>query len=92
MEWQLSPECYKILKKLNVRAINGFWETLAIFERDPNDLSLDHKQLKRNLAGFWKIDIVTDESCAAIYELLKDGDQDIAYFVQVGKKDLLYSE
>ena len=92
MKWQLSPDCYTLLKKLDVRVRNGFWNALKVFERNPNDLTLDHKELKRNLTGFWKIDITEDSKNAAIYELIKEGDDEIAYFIQVGLKKALYNE
>lgn len=92
MKWQLSPEFYKLLKKLDVRVKNGFWDSIGVFERNPNDPVLDHKELKRNLRGFWKIDITEDDACVAIYELIKEGDEEIAYFITVGKKETLYSE
>ncbi len=92
MKWQLSPECYKTLKKLDVRVRNSFWQALEIFEKDPNSPTLDHKQLKRNLKAFWKIDITKDDGCAAIYELIEEGNEKIAYFIHIGKKKLLYKE
>ena len=92
MKYEISRECTRILKRLDVRVRNGFWKSLKVFEKNPNDPSLDHKELKRNLKGFWKIDITEDDKCAAIYELIKEGDEEIAYFIQVGKKETLYSE
>jgi mRNA-degrading endonuclease RelE of RelBE toxin-antitoxin system len=90
MKWQLSPECYKTLKKLDVRIQNSFWQALEVFEKNPDDPTLDHKQLKRSLTGFWKIDITVDDSYAAFYELIEEGSEKIAYFIQVGRKETLY--
>ena len=92
MKYELTGDCRKLLKKLDVRVRNGFWEALKVFEKNPDDPTLDHKELKRNLSGFWKIDITEDDKCAAIYELIQEGDEKIAYFIQVGKKEILCSE
>jgi hypothetical protein len=93
MKWQLSPEFLHLLKKkVDVRVRNGFWDALEKFEKNPNDPSLDHKQLSRNLAGLWKIDITEDDKNAAIYEKIQEGDEEIAYFIQIGDKKTLYNE
>lgn len=92
MKWQLSPEFHDLLRNLDVRVKNGFWEALKVFEKNPDDPRLDHKELKRNLAGFWKIDITENDANAAIYERINEEDDVIAYFVQIGKKEILYSK
>lgn len=93
MKWQLSPEfLYLLKKKIDVRVRNGFWDALKVFERNPNDPRLDHKELNRNLKGLWKIDVTEDDKNAAIYEKIHDRNDDIAYFIQIGKKEILYDE
>lgn len=92
MKWKLTKQFQKSLKSDNVRVRNGFWEALKVFEKNPNDPILENKPLKRNLVGFWKIDITDTNKYAAIYFLEEEGDEKIANFVQIGKKTILYDE
>lgn len=91
MKYQLSPEVYKYLRKLNVRVRNSFWDKLKVFEKNPDDSVLDNHALKRNLLGFRSIDITDDNKYVAIYEAIDDGNDIIAYFIQIGLKKELYN-
>lgn len=90
MKYQLSPEFCTIFKKLDVRIRNSFWEAIVVFKKNPDDPSLDHKQLKRELWPFWKIDVTKDDKWAAIYELIEQNGEKTAYFIQIEKKEKLY--
>lgn len=92
MKWALTKQFQKSLKKADVIIRNGFWDALKIFEQNPNDPTLDNKPLKRNLSGFWKIDITEDDKNAAIYFLEIEGEDNVAKFIQIGKKKILYHE
>ncbi len=92
MNYQLSPNFYSKLKKLDVRIKNSFWDKIETFERNPYDDILDNHALSKNLKGFRSIDITKDDKYVVIFEELNEGNEIVAYFVEIGHKEELYKK
>ncbi len=87
MRVKLSPEFYKRLKEANVRIRKSFKEQIAIFQKNLKDPRLDNHTLRDEYAGYSSIDITAD--WRAIFEIIGDGEDAVAWFVDLGKhKDL----
>lgn len=88
MRVKLSPEFYKRLKFANVRIRKTFKERIAIFQDNPNDLRLDNHALRDEFAGYNSIDITAD--WRAIFEIIDNEEDPIAWFVDLGAHKDLY--
>ena len=91
MKFQLAPSFHTQYKKLNVRIKKSFKKRIKIFEKNQNDPILDNHSLKRELTSFRSIDIWGNKY-VAVYEEIIEGEEPLAYFVQIGLKDDLYKK
>ena len=88
MNVKLGPNIFEKLKKLDVRIRNRFKEKILIFQINPNEPLLKNHQLQDPYKGLKSIDITNDYR--AVYEEIKMGDEEIAYFIILGTHNELY--
>jgi len=88
MNVEYDPDFIKRLKKLDVRIRNSFKERILKFSKKPRDPQLNNHQLKKEWQGYRSIDITAD--WRAIYMEIKDGKENVAYFVAIGTHKELY--
>lgn len=91
MRVQLAPKLISKVKKLNVRIRNSFKKKIKTFSEDPNNLELNNHKLQREWKGFRSIDVTSD--WRAVYqEIDEEGEDTVAYFVELGTHDHLYGK
>lgn len=91
MRVQLAPKLISKIKKLNVRIRNNFKKKIEIFSKDPNNSELNNHKLQREWEGFSSID-VTSNWRAVYQEIDEEGEDTVAYFVELGTHGDLYEE
>ena len=89
MKVQYDPDFIKKLKKIDIRIRRSFEKRLIIFLKNPFNLELNNHLLREPYQGLRSIDVTVDHR--AIYEEIKEGDVEIAYFVFLGTHQELYS-
>lgn len=90
MKVKYSPLFLSILKKVNVRIRKSLKERILIFSKNPNDLQLNNHPLKDPYHGCSSIDITVD--WRAVYREITEGDEEVAYFVDLGTHNELYKQ
>lgn len=88
MNVRYDPQFVKKLKKLNVRVRKSVKEHINVFVQDPKNLQLNNHSLTKEYAGFRSIDITNDYR--ALYKEKIEGDEVVAYFVDLGTHNELY--
>ena len=88
MRVQYHPEFIKKLKKLNIRIRKSFLDARVLFDKNPTDSHLNNHPLQLEWQDYESID-VTNDYCA-IFEEIHEGDEKIAYFIDIGTHDELY--
>ncbi len=88
MKIQYDPDFLKILKKADVRIRKSLRIRIEIFLKNPSDPKLNNHRLKDEYAGYRSIDITADYR--VIYEEINEGNESIAYFLFIGRHELLY--
>ena len=76
------------LKRTDVRIRKSFREKIAIFQKNPNEPSLNNHQLQDPYKELKSIDITNDYR--AIYEEMTIREVAVAYFVILGTHEQLY--
>ena len=90
MRVQLAPELISKVKKQDVRIRKKFKRAIGLFSKDPNNLELNNHQLKREWKGFRSINITSDKR--AVFEEINEGDDPVAYFIELGTHNELYGK
>ena len=90
MKVKLDPDLLKKLKKLDVRIHKRFKEKIIIFQKNPNEPSLNNHELRDPYKGLRSIDITNDYR--AIYEEMMVGKDIVANFSLLGTHDELYGK
>ncbi len=80
----------KLLKKANVRIRKSFKKAIEEFSKDPVSPTLNNHELKRGWTGYKSIDITSD--WRAIYKEVQIAGETVAYFVDIGIHEELYSD
>lgn len=88
MKVKYSPLFLSILKKVNVRTRKSLKERIITFSKNPNDLELNNHPLKAPYEGRRSIDVNSD--WRAVYQEITEGDEEVAYFVDLGTHNELY--
>jgi len=88
MTVRYDPAFLKKLKKLDVRVRNSFRERIALFARDPQNPQLNNHYLTREYSNFRSINITNDYR--ALYTEKGEGDENVAYFEEIGTHKELY--
>ena len=83
-----APSFLTTLKKADIRIKKSFRENIKIFEKNPHDPQLNNHSLQREYKGYRSINITSD--WRALYKEVKEGDEQIAYFILLGTHDQLY--
>ena len=90
MKVNYSRDFISKLKKTDVRIRKSFRESIAIFQENPYEPSLNNHQLRYPYQGLRSIDITNDYR--AIYEEMTVGENTVVYFVILGIHDELYGK
>ena len=88
MKVQYDPDFIKKLKRTDVRIRRSFEKRLTIFLKNPLNPQLNNHMLREEYSGLRSIDITADYR--AVYEEIKVGDEEIAYFTILGTHKELY--
>ncbi len=88
MKVKLSPEFYKKIKGANVRIRKNFKERITIFQKNPDDPRLNNHSLHSKYTGYSSINITAD--WRAIFEIIGEGENAIAWFIDLGTHKGLY--
>ncbi len=91
MKVKFSQRFYQIYKKkIDVRIRKSVNERLEIFRRNPLEILLDNHELQDEWIGYRSIDITNNYR--AVYEVLNEEDEPVAYFVTIGTHSELYKK
>jgi len=82
------PVFINTVKKVSVRIRKSFKERILLFSKDPYNLQLNNHALREKYQGYRSIDITADYR--AIYKERHEGEELIAYFIQLGTHEELY--
>ena len=88
MTVRYDPDFIEKLKKQNVRIRKSFKEKILIFAKDPFYPQLHNHPLREEWEGSRSIDITIDYR--AIYIGKVEGEEEIAYFIDIGTHEELY--
>jgi len=88
MTVKYSPAFFKKLKKVDVRIRKNVKEKILLFSKNPSDPQLNNHLLKREYKGHRSINITAD--WRALYRDLREGEDNVAYFVALGTHRELY--
>ena len=88
MKVVFSKNFIRLYKRVNVRIRKRVDEQIDIFEKNPKDLGLRNHKLHNEWAGYRSIDVTNDYR--AIFEIVHEGGETYAYFIDLGTHDELY--
>ncbi len=88
MRVKYSPDLLIKLRRHDVRIRKSFKERIIIFSQNPNDLKLNNHSLREPYEDRRSIDITNDYR--AHYKEIKEGEENVAYFVSIGTHEELY--
>lgn len=88
MTVKYSPAFFKKLKKVDVRIRKNVKERILLFAKNPHNSQLNNHLLKRKYKGHRSINITAD--WRALYKEIREGKDDVAYFIALGTHKQLY--
>lgn len=88
MKAQFSKEFLRKYKKANIRIRNSIDKKIYLFEKNPEDSSLNNHTLQKEYTRLRSIDITADYR--ALFEEVTEGNKSYAYFVIFGTHQELY--
>ena len=90
MRVKYSPLFLLIIKKVDVRIYKSLKSRISIFIQNPNDPQLDNHPLRNEYSGCRSIDITAD--WRAVFKEIHEGEEKVAYFVDLGTHNELYGK